>query len=164
MGLGDTWYQHLYTIKYHTYIGYTLVMNTSGEKAQHIYQLSQFTCNIPVCIQLAIAYKIKSINLYFQSRDTTGIYTDIVTHPWSSCATKQTGCCPSMSEVKWTSARKVWTPRYVTCSTVPVLIPGMAVLASTMPMEEITWLHTCTTAKEFILKNHNIRSCLFYKS
>ena len=46
----------------------TLVMNTSGKKAQHIYQLSQFTCNIPVCIQLAIAYKIKSINLYFHSQ------------------------------------------------------------------------------------------------
>ena len=58
MGLGDIWYQHLYTIKYHTYIGYTLIMNTSGKRAQHIYQLSQFTCNIPVCIQLAIAYKI----------------------------------------------------------------------------------------------------------
>ena len=54
-------YQHLYTIKYYTYISYTLVMNTSGKRAQHIYiyQLSQFTCNIPVCIQLAIAYKIK---------------------------------------------------------------------------------------------------------
>ena len=45
MGLGDIWYQHLYTIKYHTYIGYTLVMNTSGKNAQHIYQISQFTCN-----------------------------------------------------------------------------------------------------------------------
>ena len=56
MGLGDIWYQHLYTIKYHTYIGYTLVMNTSGKRAQHIYKLSQFTCNIRVCIQLAIAY------------------------------------------------------------------------------------------------------------
>ena len=54
MGLGDIWYQHLYTIKYHTYIGYTLVMNTSGKRAQHIHQLSQFTCNIPVCIQLAV--------------------------------------------------------------------------------------------------------------
>ena len=39
MGLGDVWYQHLYTIKYHTYICCTLVMNTSGKRAQHIYQL-----------------------------------------------------------------------------------------------------------------------------
>ena len=39
MDLGDIWYQHLYTIKYHTYIGYTLVMKTSGKRAQHIYQL-----------------------------------------------------------------------------------------------------------------------------
>ena len=28
MGLGDIWYQHLYTIKYHTYIGYTLVITS----------------------------------------------------------------------------------------------------------------------------------------
>ena len=39
MGLGDIWYQHLYTIKYHPNIGYTLVMNTSGKRAQHIYEL-----------------------------------------------------------------------------------------------------------------------------
>ena len=31
-------------------ITHTLVMNTSGKMAQHMYQLSQFTRNIPVCI------------------------------------------------------------------------------------------------------------------
>ena len=60
MGLGDIWYQHLYTIKYHTYIGYE---HQWQKGPAYIYQLSQFTYNIPVCIQLAIAYKIKSINL-----------------------------------------------------------------------------------------------------
>ena len=38
MGLRDIWYQHLYTIKYHTYIGYTLVMNTSGKQKDNIFQ------------------------------------------------------------------------------------------------------------------------------
>ena len=46
MGLGDIRYQHLYTIKYHTYIGYTLVMNTSGKRAQHILSVSVITVHM----------------------------------------------------------------------------------------------------------------------
>ena len=63
MGLGDIWYQHLYTIiKYYPYIGYTLVMNTSGKGAQHILSFItvhvQYTCMYPISNSL----QINSIN------------------------------------------------------------------------------------------------------
>ena len=65
MGLGDIWYQHLYTM----IITHTLVKSTSGERAQHVSVIIVHICNMRVCIQKQTAYQIiKSISLYFHSQ------------------------------------------------------------------------------------------------